>query len=445
MNDEQLIQLFTKQAEAQGKKIDTKKIALMLKQNRNGYRNNFMNMVLSNEAKNQPAVDPGATAKAAISNQQNAKMQQAVEAVNPVDPLTKVAQWKAKWALNNQDLYKRMEETDKMIAAHKSSQSINPTNTQDLLANSRKIQDYAKSVQSGVDSKDISLGLKNQQILNYAKGVQESNPINSTNFSADNTNAVNETVNTTQESPSNLPNDMYVDENGKTKIKRESAVNPGVLFGNPFAWIRGLRQKYGNQVIGNTKIFKDGGKITPEEMFAGYLFQLSGATNEQELQQWITAQGEEQMKQHYLDFVQLMQQGQKTPAMKNGSKLNYIKQLKGVCPEGYEVEYFEQGGSMIKKCKKCENGALPYRPMKGEKGTELVQQFKKERKEKQTSKSDSTYTKEQYDKDVKDFQNNGYKFKDKAHQDRVQNWNRKNPTELEKHACGGKKKLAKRK
>lgn len=39
---------------------------------------------------------------------------------------------------------------------------------------------------------------------------------------------------------------------------------------------------------------------------------------------------------------------------KNGSKLNYIKQLKGSCPEGYEVEYFANGGGLAKRCKPCE-------------------------------------------------------------------------------------------
>lgn len=39
---------------------------------------------------------------------------------------------------------------------------------------------------------------------------------------------------------------------------------------------------------------------------------------------------------------------------KNGSKLNYIKQLKGSCPEGYEVEYFANGGGLAKRCRPCE-------------------------------------------------------------------------------------------
>lgn len=42
---------------------------------------------------------------------------------------------------------------------------------------------------------------------------------------------------------------------------------------------------------------------------------------------------------------------------KNGAKLNYLRQLSGNCPEGYEVTYLANGGKgFIKKCKKCEEG-----------------------------------------------------------------------------------------
>lgn len=42
---------------------------------------------------------------------------------------------------------------------------------------------------------------------------------------------------------------------------------------------------------------------------------------------------------------------QKTKAMK-GTKLNYIKELKGICPEGYELQYFAAGGQMCSRCAK---------------------------------------------------------------------------------------------
>lgn len=419
MNDEQLIQLFTKQAEAQGKKIDANKIALMLKQNKNGYRNSFMNMVLSNETKNQPAVNPAETAKAAVSNQQNLKMVEAVKAVTPVDPIAKVAEWKAKWAANNKDLYNRVAETDKMVADWKDKQKA------------VTVKKEIKKVDDQVINKPPTPASGDNKVEQYF------NRANPTNFSSDNTNAVNETVNTTQEKVSEAPTGFEHTPGSKGQVNLNTYGEKGQGF---FAWLRGLRNKYANR-----QLFKDGGKITPEDMYIGYLLQLSGAANEQELQQWIMAQGEEQMKQHYLDFVELMSQNQKTQTMKNGAKLNYIKQLKGICPEGYEMAYFAEGGSMVKKCKKCEQGAIPARPIKGQKGTEVVKGIKADMaSKKQEAKKDSTYTKAHYDKDVKDFQKNGYKFKDKAHQDRVQKWNQKNPTELESHKCGGKKLMKKK-
>lgn len=39
-----------------------------------------------------------------------------------------------------------------------------------------------------------------------------------------------------------------------------------------------------------------------------------------------------------------------TPMARYGAKLNYIRSLKGECPEGQEVKYFKQGGQMKCKC-----------------------------------------------------------------------------------------------
>lgn len=48
------------------------------------------------------------------------------------------------------------------------------------------------------------------------------------------------------------------------------------------------------------------------------------------------------------EFMNMLQQSQQkgTPAAAKGAKLNYIKELKGICPEGY----LAKGG----KCKPCE-------------------------------------------------------------------------------------------
>lgn len=57
--------------------------------------------------------------------------------------------------------------------------------------------------------------------------------------------------------------------------------------------------------------------------------------------------------------AQQMQTSQQTsPSMaKNGAKLNYIKELRGICPEGYEMQSYKVGGKVCKKCiKKKEEG-----------------------------------------------------------------------------------------
>lgn len=59
-----------------------------------------------------------------------------------------------------------------------------------------------------------------------------------------------------------------------------------------------------------------------------------------------------QIAQLIQQVIQAMQK-QKVKAM-YGAKLNYLKQLKGECPEGYEVTYFKEGGMFKKGCKVCE-------------------------------------------------------------------------------------------
>ena len=57
---------------------------------------------------------------------------------------------------------------------------------------------------------------------------------------------------------------------------------------------------------------------------------------------------------------------------KFGAKLNYIRSLRGQCPDGYEMQYFKQGGPMgTRLCKQCvakqkkmeESGKAPSNPM----------------------------------------------------------------------------------
>lgn len=93
-----------------------------------------------------------------------------------------------------------------------------------------------------------------------------------------------------------------------------------------------------------------------QQAFIQFLAQKTGAKSEQELEAAIQQLGEEGLKQAYAEFMQVMKQ-QQVRAAKFGAKLNYIKQLRGQCPDGYEVKYFKSGGSVTKKCVACEQKA----------------------------------------------------------------------------------------
>lgn len=60
---------------------------------------------------------------------------------------------------------------------------------------------------------------------------------------------------------------------------------------------------------------------------------------------------------------------------KLGAKLNYIKRLRGECPEGYEAVKFAQGGQIKIKCEKCggniTNKVKPAKARFAAKGTEV--------------------------------------------------------------------------
>lgn len=130
---------------------------------------------------------------------------------------------------------------------------------------------------------------------------------------------------------------------------------------------------------------QQGGKLEKAELqklFTAFLIQQSGAKTEQELTDFIQTLGEDGLKSMYQKFIQSMQEG--TQSAKNGAKLNYIKSLRGKCPEGYELGFFKEGGKVCAKCvaKQEKQGAIQFRPMQGGKGTKMVQDFKKELKTK---------------------------------------------------------------
>ena len=93
----------------------------------------------------------------------------------------------------------------------------------------------------------------------------------------------------------------------------------------------------------------------------------------QQIQQIMQAaqQGDQQAAQiaQLIQQVAQQMQQQQVRAAKFGAKLNYIRQLKGQCPEGYEVSYFEKGGQICKTCQKQQQGGnMPARS--------LTEQFK---------------------------------------------------------------------
>lgn len=75
---------------------------------------------------------------------------------------------------------------------------------------------------------------------------------------------------------------------------------------------------------------------------------------QQRVQQIMQAaqQGDQQATQiaQMIQAVAEQMQNQQVQAAKFGAKLNYIRQLNGKCPDGYEMQSFKQGGRVCKKC-----------------------------------------------------------------------------------------------
>lgn len=87
--------------------------------------------------------------------------------------------------------------------------------------------------------------------------------------------------------------------------------------------------------------------------FMGYVMATKKQPKSQEeINQILTALM--QLKQQNPEqYAQLVQMGQQIPANKYGAKVQYIKKLKGICPEGQELSYMAKGGKVISICKPC--------------------------------------------------------------------------------------------
>ena len=73
----------------------------------------------------------------------------------------------------------------------------------------------------------------------------------------------------------------------------------------------------------------------------------------QQIQQIMQAaeQGDPQAAQIAQLIQQIIQEQQGgVPKDKFGAKIEYIKRLKGICPEGQEMQFFKKGGRVCKKC-----------------------------------------------------------------------------------------------
>lgn len=117
--------------------------------------------------------------------------------------------------------------------------------------------------------------------------------------------------------------------------------------------------------------YQQGGVMNNQEelkqAFIQFLAQKTGARNQQELEAAIQQMGEQGLQAAYQEFMQLLQQ-QQVQAAKFGAKLNYIKSLRGQCPEGYEISYYKVGGTLCKKCMKKQQemkdgGQVPKNPI----------------------------------------------------------------------------------
>lgn len=119
----------------------------------------------------------------------------------------------------------------------------------------------------------------------------------------------------------------------------------------------------------------------------GILQQIAQLPKEQQQQimqafaKWAQAKGidvnqlqgnESALEQAMTAFMQEMQS--RSQAARLGAKINYIRQLKGGCPEGEELVYFKKGGKVCKECIKSEK--CGGKAKKHEDGDKIVKEYK---------------------------------------------------------------------
>lgn len=129
-----------------------------------------------------------------------------------------------------------------------------------------------------------------------------------------------------------------------------------------------------------------------QQAFISYLSQKYQVAPEQ-IEALAQQLGQEGLKQEYAEFMQLLQQQQQgmvqqgaIPMQRMGGAINYLRQLRGECPTGYNLSYYKKGGKLCKKCvKKADDGD------KFSKSLEKFNQKKKSNKTQEYSNKDEYY------------------------------------------------------
>lgn len=68
-------------------------------------------------------------------------------------------------------------------------------------------------------------------------------------------------------------------------------------------------------------------------------------------------QAAQQGDESAIAVIAVIAASQAAQSAKFGAKLNYIRSLRGICPDGYETQYFKAGGQLCKKCVKKKQAA----------------------------------------------------------------------------------------
>ena len=141
-----------------------------------------------------------------------------------------------------------------------------------------------------------------------------------------------------------------------------------------------------------------------QKEFIQVLAAVMGVKSQEQLESGIKALGEDGLKTMYETYKQVKNLGEEglkqlkttyskimetknTTYAKLGAKLNYIKQLRGECPEGYEVEKYLAGGCVACR-KKMKEGASVVERFKSEKcGGKMKKKVTKAQKGGVTEKS----------------------------------------------------------